>query len=47
MNSLANQNLFHTIFIGIPCFLLVDCVELSIFPLAEGESPGVIGYRRI
>ncbi len=26
--SLTNQNLFHTIAVGIPCFLLVECVAL-------------------
>jgi hypothetical protein len=30
-NSLTNQNLFHTMAVGIPRFLLVECVALSGF----------------
>jgi hypothetical protein len=41
--SATNQDLFHTIATGIPCFLLVDCYSLR-FSLVNSVALGVIGY---
>ncbi len=45
--SLLSQNLCCTIAIGIPCFLLAECVALSGFKKVESVALGVIGPRQV
>jgi hypothetical protein len=43
-NSLTNQNLFHTITICIPCFLLVESIALLSLKAAR-DALGIIGRQ--